>query len=278
MRPSLSCYDPTLRFAPQWRYPRPPAGFFEDPYWVPFEVTLTGNTNPIYRIPIQLDDDYTFLARTLLFPAAGNTLPVEDNPPASGVPLLLRFWDTRGNPLSNDLALAFGVFCQSGFARNLYGFPFPHQVTCDPGGLMQVDLQAPAIGGATAPVAAATDTISGETITFTGFVGAGGATVFMSSQIGINLPLTINLVGTVVTILLATNGAGANDSTFAQVRTALNADPSIAPLFTTSIAGPAPNDMIPVALFGPTGLLLAPATAAAVLTGYLYGVRLRGTC
>lgn len=278
MQPSLTCYDRTARYAPQWRYPPPPAGFYEQPYFVPFQVTMTGNSNPVYRIPIQLDDDHTFLARTLIFPSAGNNIQTLDNPPVTGVPLLLRFWDTRGNPLSNELALAFGVFCQSGFGVNLYGFPFPHQVTCDAGGLVQVDYQAPAIGGGTSATASATDDISGETITFTSVVVGGSATIFMQAQTGINQPLTISLVGTEITITLATNGAGAPNSTFTEVVGGMNANGPAAALVNTTLTGANPGDLIPVALFGAGGLALVPATAARVLTGYLYGVLVRKVC
>lgn len=274
---NLCCYDPASRFPPQWLYPPPPAGYFEDPYFVPFSITLTGSTNPVYRIPIQLDDDYVFLARTLIFPAAGINIPVLVNPPDTGVPLLLRLWDTRGNPLSNDLALAFGVACQSGFGNNMYGFPFAHQVTCDPGGLMQVDFQAPAIGGPGNPFAVVTDIISGESITFTSLSSA-TYVIFVGALVTPNSPLTVNVVGTQINILLATDGADLVTTTYAQLAAFLNSDPSTSGLIHTTISGPAPNSVVPGNLGGELGIPLSGGTLATVLTGYLYGVRLRKVC
>jgi hypothetical protein len=91
-----------------------------------------------------------------------------------------------------------------------------------------------------ATFAALTITIvdSGGTLVFTATEGGtGGNSITLNIvAVGINTPLSVNVVGDAVTVELQTNGAGLPITTFAQFLTLMNGTPAVTALFTTATA------------------------------------------
>lgn len=267
----LRCYDQSTPYVPEFRFGTP-AGFRDRPFLVPFSFTLNQAIGGILfanRLPVSLDDDDPFMWRGIIFPNAGLNLA------AASVPSLIRLWDTRGNPLSDGLVLALGVWCQSGFGGNAYGFPFDDEIECEPGGVISFDFAVPAVGGGTP---SAQFTVGVETITFTSTSSSGFVITAPNVQTGTPLlPLSVTVSGLSITVNFATDAGGLSVTpTFAQVRTILNGTAASAALITTTISGATPNQpyMWP---FGESNLNANPA-GSVILSGNLWGVKRSPLC
>ena len=147
------CYEPSIRYKPEWAYP-PPAGYRAESFILPFSFTVPANGQIQSDFPWKLDDDVPWVWRGLLFPAVGTAEAV--NAGGSGVaglvgtPALVRLRDTNGNFLTNciqnsDFVLASGAIGQSGFdSINANGFPFGCEIPCEAGGVVLFDFIVPA--------------------------------------------------------------------------------------------------------------------------------------
>lgn len=238
-------------FKPQWAYPTPP-GFRDEFYAVPFNFTLSGDGTFVRGLPWSLDDDVPYIIRGIVFPEIGT------HPGTGGgmfFPGFCRIWETGGHPLSGrglveqsgpeylDLALALGVWAQSGFAGiNGFGFPIEPEIICSPGGVVTFDFQI------NTNASAGNATIVGVT-DFLELVGGLMGTISSTFTIqtidpgAANVPLSVALVGGLhIQVTLATDGAGALISTFSQVAAAINAAGAAGHL-----PAPAPYAAFPIA-------------------------------
>lgn len=289
-------------FKPQWAY-KTPRGRRPEPFLVNFSFTLDGSGNFVRGLPWSLDDDVPFVIHAILFPVVGtSSFP-------GALPGFVRIWDTHGNPLSGralvesngpelfDLALAAGVYGQSGFVEtnqfgssgiNAFGFPVEPAVPCAAGGIITFDFQIN------------TNATAGNFV----LVGIADAIEFQSQIIGTisntftiqtidpgapNVPLSVALVGGLhVQVTLKTNGASALVSTFADVMNAVNAAAAAGLL-----PAPSPNSSTPIMLVNNIGGDLTEIVAASgpnplsngaadptpqVITGTLVGEKLFEDC
>jgi hypothetical protein len=268
----LRCYDPSTPYVPQNRF-LTPAGFDDLPFLVPFSFLLPADGSISYKLPVSLDDDYEFYWRGMIFPNAGLNLS-----PGS-IPALIRLWDTNGNPLSDALVLALGVWCQSGFGINGYGFPFDDEIRCSPGGVVSFDIQLPTLSEG---VASGHFTIGTETITFTGLL-PGVAFVIAEPDIPFlqppNTPLSASVSGNEVFLTFGSDGAGfAVTPTMQQVANIFNGDAGISALMTTSLSGPDPTQLYEWPFGEANFNVPVPPNEPSLLSGYLEGVKRVPAC
>lgn len=268
----LRCYDTNRPYLPEFRFGTP-KGFRDEPYIVPFSFQVPTNGNPVFGLPISLDDDAPFIWRSIVFPMVGLTKAVMAAFPASGFPCLVRFWDTRGNALQKGLVLTAGAWCQSGFGNNGWGFPLDDEIECDPGGVVQLDIQAPLISSGGFAFLTALGTA--ESITFTAVTSgtAGNSIHIVFEIVGPSASLVIGVVGSTITIQLASDAGGESTSTFADVMAAMNGDVSASALVHTTIAGSNSAEVIQPGLLGERGALLAGGGGVSTVSGNLIGVK-----
>jgi hypothetical protein len=265
-------------FKPQWSYPTPP-GFRDEFFAVPFHWTIDGAGLLVRSLPWTLDDDVPYLLRGITFSQIGTHVP---NFVASQSPGFCRIWEPHGNPLSSrgsintdgpeyfDLALALGVWAQSGFSQdgvgiNAFGFPMEPEIECPPGSTLLFDFQLH-----TNASPGSVDVLGGFDFmeVVSGLIGNAGAVItFEAIDPGApNVALSIAVVGGIhVQVTLATDGGSALISTFNDVIALINAAGAagLIPL-------PAPNQAFPLvyAYLGGagTGIEIVPAFPETALT------------
>lgn len=218
------CFDPTSKFKPQWAYATPD-GFRDEIYEYPFSFTvLADGKTPALNLPLQLDDDVPSILRAIVFPNCGPSLS------STQFPAFVRIRDSNGNPLSDGLVLAAGVYGLSGAANaNAFGFPFEPEILCAPGGTIVFDFLVGSNGGVSQVAIAFGG--SGGILFFAQIQGAAGngLTIQLIDPGAPNVPLSVALVGGVhVQVTLQTDGGSAIISTDAQVAAIINATPAVA--------------------------------------------------
>jgi hypothetical protein len=271
----LTCENPAALYKPQWAY-KTPEGFRDDFYIIPFSFRVPADGLLHLGFPVQLDDDVPYLIRGIIFPMIGTAQPNANTIPATAFPGLVRMWDSHGNPLSEGLVLALGVWAQSGFSDattptgiNAFGFPIEPEVECSPGGAVIFDFQL----NTNAVPAMLTD--GSSSIVFASTVyGAGGnaTTIHLINPGAPNVALSVAVVGSAVAVTLATNGASALTSTWSQVAAAINGNAAAAALMSAVILQNGSSTAAAIALTNLAGG--AAATGEAItLTGSLIGVK-----
>jgi len=233
-------HQPGLLFKPQFAYPTP-AGYRDETYLIPFTFNVDGSGLIARQFPWQLDDDVPFFLRGIIFPQIG----LHNYATAPGY---CRIWDSHGNPLSQGLVLALGMWSQAGldWAGNAYawGFPIEPEIECSPGGALLFDFQLMT----NAAVAFATYTGVLEGIIFwAGLFGTAGNvfTIAMLDPGAPNIALSVAVVGGVnVQVTLATDGGGAIISTVQQVVDLINSTPALAGIMSAQPFGTDPNEVI----------------------------------
>lgn len=265
----LTCENPAALFKPQWAY-RTPEGYRDDFYVIPFSFQVAADGALHLGFPVQLDDDVPYLIRGIIFPMIGTAQPLYNEIPALAFPGLVRMWDSHGNPLTEGLVLALGVWGQSGFADaktpsgiNAFGFPIEPEVECSPGGAVIFDFQ---LNTNSVP---ATFTDGTTSLLFASTVyGTGGnaTTIHLVNPGAPNVPLSVAVAGSAVTVTLATDGGSALTSTWSDVAAAINGNAAAAALMsavllangssvataigTTNLAGGAPANPEPITVTG----------------------------
>jgi hypothetical protein len=126
-----------MAYRPQYAYPDSLEGFTEEDFVYYFDATNTPILNqipvntPLSRIPLQLQADAPFRLRAVQ--VSGNV----GN-------LLLRFWDSFGNPLSQVLVEADRSYSGSEQGAQPIGrlpVVFEPEVPCPAGAVLLVDLE-----------------------------------------------------------------------------------------------------------------------------------------
>jgi hypothetical protein len=217
------CFDPTAKYKPQWAYATPD-GFRDELFLYPFSFTVKADgKTPAIGLPMQLEDDVPTILRAILFP---NCSP---NPSSTDFPAFVRITDSNGNPLSDGLILAAGVYGLSGLEnQNAFGFPFEPEILCAPGGTILFDFLLQSNGGVSQHEFGFA---LGGLNFFATIMGAAGngLTIQLIDPGAPNVPLSVALVGGIhVQVTLATNGASAITSTVGQVAAIVNGTPAIA--------------------------------------------------
>lgn len=281
----LRCYSPSDPYIPENRFSTP-EGFRDEAYLIPFTLSIPSAGGLVRGLPIVMDDDVPFYWRAIIFPQAGLTKESMSNYPDTGIPCGLLFRDTRGNALQGAVqnqadgpVLTAGAWCQSGYGFNGAGFPLDAEVECDPGGVVLLDIKAPANNG-NSGFATASGSGMNETLTITAVAAgtAGNGIVIQASAAGLNTPLSISVIGTDITVNLATDGAGFAISTFQEVADALNASAPAAALITASLSGTNPGEVMDPAIFGELGAVTQGGGTGSFVTGYLAGVKRYPKC
>lgn len=274
----LTCQYPRDRFKPQWAYATP-AGFRDEPYLVPFKFLVAADGLVHLGLPWSLDDDQPYIVRGIIFPAIGTAQPGANVIPRTAFPALCRIQDSEGNPLSDGLVLALGVWSQSGFTDaatptgiNAFGFPVEPEVMCAPGGTLLFSFQM----STDAVPASFTFVVGGTTLIFFARVygTAGNAyTIQLTDPGAPNVALSVAVVGTAVNVTLATNGASAITSTLAAVAAIINSTPAAVALIGAIVTAGTGTDV--ATAVGPTALAGgAVQTGEDIeLTGTLIGVK-----
>lgn len=229
LRFPLSCRYPDVRYKPQWTY-RTPKGFRDETYLIPMHWDVPADGLLHQGFPWQLDDDVPYLIRGIIIPCLGTAQTGWNAVPSVVFPGFARIWDTIGNPLSDGLVLALGVWGQSGFGLggtsiNAFGFPIEHEVYCAPGGTLMFDFQI----NTNALVARFDWIIGAGQVTFAASIygtGGNGRTITIVNPGAANIPLSIAVVGVAVTVTLATDGAAVITSTMNDVAAIVNSTPA----------------------------------------------------
>jgi len=257
-------------FKPQWAYPTPP-GFRDEFFAVPFNWTIPGDGSFVRSLPWALDDDVPYIIRGILFSEIGTYR-------GSIFPGFCRIWEPHGNPLSSrgsvaqdgpeylDLALANGVWSQSGFNEiNGFGFPIEPEIYCPAGSTLLHDFQLNTNAGfgdldVLGPGADFLEVVAG----LMGSIG-GTFSLTLIDPGAPNVPLSVALVGLDLQVTLATDGGSALISTFNDVVAAINAAGAAG-----LIPAPAPWGAFPImrAFLGGTGdgTTIVPANPQTFLT------------
>jgi hypothetical protein len=269
--PLTGCYNPSLRYKPQWAYPTPP-GYRDETFLMPFLFEVPGTGAKIESLPWQLDDDQPYIIRGMVFPQIGLANETMMNPG------LCRIRDSHGNPLSDGLILSLGAWCQSGVALgttverglNAFGFPIEPEIECAPGGVLLFDFQI----STNAAVASFSKTVAAETITFfAGLFGTAGNafTIQLIDPGAPNIPLSVAVfVGVQVQVTLATDGASVITSTFTEVRDIVNTL-ALSGVMLARISGTTPNQVITAQ--GATPLTGGAVSDEIYLNGCFIGVK-----
>lgn len=271
----ITCEDPAALYKPQWAY-KTPEGYRDDFYVIPFSFLVPADGLLHLGFPVQLDDDVPYLVRGIIFPMIGTAQPNYNTIPPMAFPGLVRMWDSHGNPLTEGLVLALGVWGQSGFADaktptgiNAFGFPIEPEVECSPGGAVIFDFQL------NTNAVPATLTDGSSSILFASVVyGTGGnaTTIHLVNPGAANVPLSVAVVGSAVTVTLATNGASALTSTWSDVAAAINGNAAAAALMSAVVLQ---NGSTVAAAIGTTNLAGGAAAnpTPITVTGSLIGVK-----
>jgi hypothetical protein len=221
------CQNPAMFYKPQWAY-QTPAGYRDETFLVPFQFTIPG-TGQIQRgLPLQLDDDQPFILHGIIFPQIGT----ENDPPL--MPALCRITDTHGNPLSEGLVLALGMWAEPGIdsppttgnGTAAFGFPIEPEIECAPGGTLLFDFQATTNAGVAHFLIFGA--LEGVQLNANVFGTVGNAfTIALLDPGAANVPLSVAVVGGVnVQVTLQTDGAAALISTFPQIANIINNTPA----------------------------------------------------
>jgi hypothetical protein len=256
------CFDPSAKFKPQWAY-QTPDGFRDELYLYPFSFTVLADGKTFaLSLPLQLDDDVPTILRAILFPNCG------PNPSSFDFPAFVRITDSNGNPLSDGLILAAGVYGLSGGEnQNAFGFPFEPEIVCAPGGAILFDFLVSSNGGVSQHEFGAI-----ALNFFAAIMGAAGngLTIQLIDPGAPNVPLSVALVGGIhVQVTLQTDGASAIISTAAQVAAIVNGTPAIA-----AVMGAIPEIPATVATAEPQTPLTGGSNGGNVtLNGTLIGVK-----
>jgi hypothetical protein len=275
MAHKLTCENPAALYKPQWAY-RTPEGYRDDFYLVPFSFQVPADGLLHLGFPKQLDDDVPYLIRGILFPMIGTAQPNANVIPPLAFPGLVRMWDSHGNPLSEGLVLALGVWAQSGFSDaktptgiNAFGFPIEPEVECSPGGAVVFDFQL----NTNAVPATLTDGTASLVFASTVYGTGGNATTIHLINPGApNVPLSVAVVGSAVAVTLATDGASALTSTWSQVAAAINGNAAAAALMSAVVLQNGSTVAAAIALTNLAGGAAADPTPI-TLTGTLIGVK-----
>jgi hypothetical protein len=271
----LTCENPAALFKPQWAY-KTPAGYRDDFYLIPFSFQVPADGMLHLGFPVQLDDDVPYLIRGIIFPMVGTAQPLYNQIPPLAFPGLVRMWDSHGNPLTEGLVLALGVWAQSGFSDantptgiNAFGFPLEPEVECSPGGAVIFDFQL----NTNAVPATFTDGTSSLLLASSVYGTAGNATTIHLVNPGApNVALSVAVAGSAVTVTLATNGASALTSTWSDVAAAINGNAAAAALMSAVVLQNGSTVATAIALTNLAGGAAANATPITV-TGSLLGVK-----
>lgn len=275
MAPRLTCEVPSALYKPQWAY-QTPDGYRDDFYVIPFSFQVPADGLLHLGFPVQLDDDVPYIVRGIIFPMIGTAQPLYNQIPPLAFPGLVRTWDSHGNPLAEGLVLALGVWAQSGFSDaktptgiNAFGFPIEPEVECSPGGAVIFDFQL----NTNAVPATFTDG-SGSLLFASSVYGTGGnaTTIQLVNPGAANVPLSVAVAGSAVTVTLATDGASALTSTWSQVAAAINGSAAAAALMSAVVLQ---NGSTVAAAIGLTNLASGAAAnpVPITVTGSLIGVK-----
>jgi hypothetical protein len=271
----LTCENPAALFKPQWAY-KTPAGYRDDFYLIPFSFQVPADGMLHLGFPVQLDDDVPYLIRGIIFPMVGTAQPLYNQIPPLAFPGLVRMWDSHGNPLTEGLVLALGVWAQSGFSDantptgiNAFGFPLEPEVECSPGGAVIFDFQL----NTNAVPATFTDG-TGSLLFASSVYGTAGnvTTIHLVDPGAPNVALSVAVAGSAVTVTLATNGASALTSTWSDVAAAINGNAAAAALMSAVVLQNGSTVATAIALTNLAGGAAANATPITV-TGSLLGVK-----
>lgn len=271
----ITCENPAALFKPQWAY-QTPDGYRDDFYVIPFSFKVPADGKLYLAFPVQMDDDVPYLIRGILFPIIGTAQPNANTIPPLAFPGLVRMWDSHGNTITEGLVLALGVWAQSGFSDaktptgiNAFGFPIEPEVECSPGGAILFDFQL----NTNAVPATFTDG-TGSLLFASSVYGTGGnaTTIQLVNPGAPNVALSVAVAGTAVTVTLATNGASALTSTWAQVAAAINGNAAAAALMSAVVLQ---NGSTVAAAIGLTNLAGGAAAnpTPITITGSLIGVK-----
>jgi hypothetical protein len=240
-RSALTCYDRSDLYRAQWAIAEP--DYAHDELFIvgPFSLSVAANGTLSLNLPTQLDDDVPFYLRAVYF----GELDPGNGFPGNGV--LARLRDCFGNMLGGELGTgaagliyALGAWGSALDGVNAFGFTVEPEVECSPGGTLLWDFQVSSQGTA---ASFSKTGVSGSIEFVSAIMGAAGngATIELLHTVAPNLPLSVAVVGRAVTVTLATNGASAISSTFAQVAAIINNTPAVqavmfALLFTSNPA------------------------------------------
>jgi len=244
------CYDRTDRYRPQGFF-ETPSGYRDEVFILgPFPLPISQTGQLTFNLPVQMEDDVEFIIRAMMLAPQFGTLDSETpGGPAQG--MLVRIRDCWGNSLCGsgmsssgsaieDFVLGMGIWCnQAGNGVNAFGFVMEPELPCPPGGTMLFDFQAPSGGQA----AFFTFTIGPESITFEAAVGGAagnGFTIHLVDPGAPNVPLSVAVVGTAVTVTLATDGGSAITSTFQDVQNIVNLTPAVQAVMFAILTGSTP--------------------------------------
>lgn len=266
----------TPLYKPQFAYGAP-EGFHDEEFEVPVSFTFSGNGQLNRGLPWQLDDDMPMRIRGIYFRDLGPSQ-------FAASPGYCRIWDTMGNPLSSDLVLALGMWgsggIDSGDNRYAWGFPIEPEIECAPGGILQFDfkLQTSANIGS----GALEDGIQSPVTIYNGRIGVTTVKSITLVDPGApNIALSVGVIGTAVTVTLATDGAGVITSTFVEVANAINASPLTAGVITAFPEAANDSAFDPAALAvaqGPVAIPSGDASQETTIVGTIIGVKRLRDC
>ena len=261
------CYDRQDLFRPLWPFSEPADSHDEVFVVGPFTLPVSGTGQLDLNLPVQLDDDVNFFMRAMSF--------VNISPDVGAFGVLARLRTTYGDPLSDGLIYSLGNWSNSGGELEAFGIPIEQEVECSPGGALLFDFQMSSNGSP----ALFDHTAAGETIQFQAAVmgaAGNGFTIAIVNPGAPNVPLSVAVVGTAVTVTLATNGASAITSTFAQVQAIINTTAAVQAVMVALLSGPNPATIM-------TALATTPLAGGhngtpTTLQGCIIGVKRFGKC
>lgn len=259
----LQGFTAANKYRAQWIFFTPP-GYRDEFFVVPFELVVLANGVLQKGYPVQLDDDAPFIARAIMVPEVG----------AAGLtPALMQLIDCYGNAIQIEPCLAGGMGGEvSGVAS---GFPLDAPLFCPASGVLTWNVAA-SNNGVQAQLFYSNG--GGGLVVFTMVAGgtAGNAYTMRFLDPGApGSPLTVSLVGTVITANLATDGGGVITSTIAQVVAALAADGAIAAVVTGSIES---GGAELATAFGPTSFDSGADASNITIRGEFRGVKRFKAC
>lgn len=266
----VGCFDPSARFKPQWAY-ETPEGYRDEIYLYPFSFSVLADGKTLANnLPLQLDDDVPSIIRAIVFPNVGL------QPSTVEFPSFVRIRDSNGNPLSDGLVLAAGVYGLSGGQdQNAFGFPIEPEIPCSPGGTLLFDFLVASNGVVSfldVPFA------PGAIKFFAQLMGTAGngLTIQLINPGAPNIPLSAALVGGIhVQVTLGTNGASAITSTVAQVAAIINSTAAV-----SAVMGAIPelDTTAVVTVLAQTALAAGTNGTTVTLNGSLIAVKRYPVC
>lgn len=271
MANNRACFNPGDRYKPAHAF-RTPDGFWDETYLIPFSFVVPGNGQPSFRNLIQMPDDSPWILRGIVFPQIGISTIING---AERFPGKARLWDGRGNPMSKGLVLTLGAWCQSGFNDvNAFGWAFADEVSFDPGGFAMLDLEL----NTNAAIASANAIFGADSIIFDANIygtGGNGYQVDLVDPGAPNIPLSIGVVGTTITVTLETDGGSSIVTTSQEVIDIINDTAAASALVLAWLAAGDGTDIVAA-----DSLVLGGGAASSPITvsGTLLGVKRRPVC